>query len=240
MLRYLINFLYPPRCAGCYQRLPINEARRLCSGCIGRIGRLPEPLCAVCGMPIAAASDSGWCGRCAESPPHFSRARAIARYRAGSDEDAQTLPSLIRRHKYGRDQSLARALAECLDPLPFAAGEHDLIMPVPLHHARLRWRGFNQAALIGGAIAHRLDRRLDTHTLLRVRETAPQTGQNMRERRRNIRSAFTVRRPATVANRSVLLIDDVITTGATVDECARILLAAGARRVDVLALARAL
>ena len=239
MLRYLINFLYPPHCAGCDHRLPLAEARRLCCGCIAKVERLPEPLCAVCGMPIAAASASGWCGRCAESPPHFSRARAIARYRAGSDEDTQMLPSLIRRHKYGRDQSLARALAECLHPLPFVAGEHDLIMPIPLHHARLRWRGFNQAALLGTVIARRLDRPLDTHTLLRLRETAPQTGQNMRERRNNIRNAFAVRRPAAVANRTILLIDDVITTGATADECARTLLAAGARRVEVLALARA-
>jgi ComF family protein len=111
---------------------------------------------------------------------------------------------------------------------------------VPLHRARLRWRGFNQAALLGTAIVRRLDRRLDTHSLLRVRETAPQTGQNMRERRRNIHNAFAVRRPAAVANRTVLLIDDEITTGATADECARTLLAAGARRVEVLALARAL
>jgi ComF family protein len=239
MLRYLINFLYPPRRAGCDQRLTINQARRLCDACMGSIERLADPLCAVCGIPIAAASASGWCGRCAESPPHFSRAHAIARYRAGSDEEAQMLPSLIRRHKYGLDQSLSRALAECLDPLPFAAGDHDLIMPVPLHRARLRWRGFNQAALLGSAVARRVGQSLDTHTLVRVRETAPQTGQNMRERRKNIRDAFAVLRPASVANRTVLLIDDVITTGATADECARTLLAAGARRVEVLTLARA-
>lgn len=240
MLRFLINFLYPPHCAGCDRRLPVSEARRLCASCLASVERLPDPLCAVCGMPIVFSSASGWCGRCAESPPHFSRARAIARYRAGSDEDAQMLPSLIRRHKYGLDQSLARALAECLDPLPFAPGEHDLIMPVPLHYARLRWRGFNQAALLGSVIARRLGRPLNSNTLLRVRETTPQTGQNMRERRRNMRNAFTVRRPATVANRTILLIDDVITTGSTADECARTLLAAGARKVEVLTLARAL
>lgn len=239
MLRYLINFLYPPRCAGCEQRLTINHTRRLCDACRAGIERLPDPLCAVCGIPMAAASASGWCGRCAESPPHFSRARAIARYRAGSDEDAQMLPSLIRRHKYGLDQSLSRALAECLDPLPYAPGDHELIMPVPLHRARLRWRGFNQAALLGSAIARQLGQPLDTQTLVRVRETAPQTGQNMRERRKNIHNAFAVARPAKVANRTVLLIDDVITTGATADECARILLAAGARRVEVLTLVRA-
>jgi ComF family protein len=124
--------------------------------------------------------------------------------------------------------------------LPLDGGDYDLIMPVPLHPSRLRWRGFNQAALLGNAVARRLGRPLDAGSLVRVRETDPQTGKNMRERRQNIRDAFAIRRPARIANRRVLLVDDVMTTGATVDECARTLLAAGARRVDVLTLARAL
>lgn len=151
------------------------------------------------------------------------------------------LPALIRRHKYGLDQSLAHALAECLsNPLPLDGSDYDLIMPVPLHRVRLRWRGFNQAALLGDAIARRLKRPFDAGSLIRIRETDPQTGKSMRERRQNIRDAFVIRRPARIANRRVLLVDDVMTTGATVDECARTLLAAGARRVDVLTLARAL
>ncbi|HTT77815.1 MAG TPA: double zinc ribbon domain-containing protein, partial [Candidatus Binataceae bacterium] len=130
MLRYLVNFIYPPRCASCDRRFTPDVRRRLCIGCIGRLEALPEPLCAVCGVPIAAAGGEGegWCGRCTESPPHFGRARAVARYRAGSDEDAQMLPKLIRRHKYGLDQSLAYALAECLgDPLPVEGNDYDLI-----------------------------------------------------------------------------------------------------------------
>ena len=94
------------------------------------------------------------------------------------------LPALIRRHKYGLDQSLSHALAECLsDPLPIDGADYDVIMPVPLHRARLRWRGFNQAALLGNAIARRLERPLDAGSLVRVRETDPQTGKTMRERR---------------------------------------------------------
>ncbi|HEX4209528.1 MAG TPA: ComF family protein [Candidatus Binataceae bacterium] len=242
MLRYLINFIYPPRCAACDCRLPLDGRRRVCPICIGRLEPLPEPLCAVCGVPIAsAAGGEGWCGRCTESPPHFSRARAVARYRAGTDEDAQMLPALIRRHKYGLDQSLTHALAECLgNPLPVEGNDYDLIMPVPLHRARLRWRGFNQAVLLGQVIARQLKCPLDSSSLVRVRETDAQTGKDMRERRKNIRDAFSIRRPARIANRRVLLVDDVMTTGATVDECARTLLAAGARRVDVLTLARAL
>jgi ComF family protein len=241
MLRYLINFLYPPHCAGCERRLPLESRQRVCGSCLASIERLPEPLCAVCGVPLATSGGSGWCGRCAESPPYFGRARAIARYRADADEETQMLPALIRRHKYGLDQSLSHALAECLsDPLPLDGADYDVIMPVPLHLARLRWRGFNQAALLGNAIARRLERPLDAASLVRVRETDPQTGKTMRERRSNIRNAFAIRRPGRIANRRILLVDDVMTTGATVDECARALLEAGARRVDVLTLARAL
>ncbi len=258
MLHYLINFFYPPRCAACDVRLGSGAVRRLCDECFAHIDRMPDALCAVCGIPLEStrhntddahdADGTEWCSNCRVSPPHFSRARAVVRYRhdagnGGDTEDAgraDIVPAIIRRHKYGLDQSLTHALAECLgDELPLGAAAYDLIIPVPLHIGRLRWRGFNQAAMLAVAVARRMDRPLDLRTLVRVRETPPQTRQNRGERIKNLKRAFAVRRPARVASRSVLLIDDVMTTGATADECARTLLAAGARRVDVLTLARA-
>jgi ComF family protein len=150
------------------------------------------------------------------------------------------VPSIIRRHKYGLDQSLSHALTECLgEKLPLGDADYDVIIPVPLHIGRLRWRGFNQAAMLAVSVARRIDRPLDLRTLVRVRETPPQTQRNRDERIKNLKRAFAVRRPARIASRRILLIDDVMTTGATADECARTLLAAGARRVDVLTLARA-
>ncbi len=146
---------------------------------------------------------------------------------------------MIRRHKYGLDQSLGHALAECLsDRIPFAGEDFDVIIPVPLHLARLRWRGFNQAALLAQAVAQRLDRPILATTLLRVVGTPPQTSQDHRQRRRSVHAAFAVKQPLLVANRRILLVDDVMTTGATADECSRMLLRAGARRVDVFTLAR--
>jgi ComF family protein len=258
MLHYLINFFYPPRCAACGVRLGAGAVRRLCDECFSHIDRMPEALCLVCGIPLESTrhnahdeDDAGvteWCSNCRSSPPHFSRARAVVRYRhdageAGDPEEAgrsDVVPAIIRRHKYGLDQSLTHALAECLgDELPVSAADYDVIIPVPLHIGRLRWRGFNQAAMLAVAVARRMDRPLDLLTLVRVRETPPQTRQNRGERIKNLRRAFAVRRPARVASRRILLIDDVMTTGATADECARTLLAAGARRVDVLTLARA-
>jgi ComF family protein len=243
MLRYLVNFLYPPRCSGCNRRIPADSTRRVCHRCVASIEPLHEPLCAVCGIPAGADSpDDEWCRACAASPPHFTRARAITSYRAVDENgEMRPLPAMIRRHKYGPDQSLSRSIAEYLDGrIPFAGKDYDLIIPVPLHSARLRWRGFNQAALLADAVARRLACPTNFSTLARVVATIPQTSQSHGERRLNVRSAFAVRRPQAVANRRVLLVDDVMTTGATVDECSRILLRAGARRVDVFTLARAL
>jgi ComF family protein len=241
MLRYLLNFFYPPQCFACSRRLPVDASRCVCGECAAMVDPLPEPYCDVCGIPIAAeASDGGgWCPECMVSPPHFIRARAITSYRS-LDGEIQPIPSMIRRHKYGPNQSLSRALAEYLDGrIPFAAEDYDLVIPVPLHSRRLRWRGFNQAALLAVAVARRLDKRVDFATLTRVVGTAPQTFQDRRQRRQNMRAAFAVKRPQAVANRRVLLVDDVMTTGATADECSRTLLRAGARRVDVFTLARA-
>jgi ComF family protein len=243
MLRYLVNFIYPPRCAACEARLDLGTLARVCERCIALIERVPEPICQVCGVPLQHpdSARSYWCRTCAQSRPYFGRARAVARYRPGISEDGQVVPSIIRRHKYGRDQSLSRALAQCLgETLPLNGDDYDLVIPVPLHRRRLRWRGFNQAALMGVAVAGRIGCTLDVATLTRTRDTPPQTSQDSGQRRQNVRGAFAVTRPHRIANRSLLLVDDVMTTGATLNECARTLLAAGARRVDVLTLARAI
>jgi ComF family protein len=240
MLHYLLNFLYPPRCAACDAGLPIDTTRRVCARCLAAVEPPRPPLCLVCGAPLYAGDGDDRCGHCRADPPAFDSARAITRYRSGAD-GSSTVAALLRRHKYGLDQSLGRALAEYLDAAPaLDADAYDVVIPVPLHRTRLRWRGFNQAALLGVALARRLNCSLDVATLARVRPTPPQTARDRAQRTRNVRDAFAVRRPSRVAGRRVLLVDDVMTTGATADECARVLRAAGARRIDVLTLARVL
>ena len=247
MLHHLLNFLFPQRCAACDASMPIDARRRICAPCLAALEPPRPPLCRVCGASLhtgeVRTGEDERCGHCRTAPPAFDSARAITLYRAGGGDFAGdgsgAVAALLRRHKYGLDQSLGRALAEYLDAAPpIDAGAYDVVIPVPLHRSRLRWRGFNQAALLGAALARRLNCPLDVATLARVRPTPPQTARDRAQRARNVRDAFAVRRPARVAGRRILLVDDVMTTGATADECARVLHAAGARRVDVLTLAR--
>ncbi|HUY27469.1 MAG TPA: ComF family protein [Candidatus Binataceae bacterium] len=241
-LAELIDFLYPPHCAACGVRFAPGTHRRVCPECIARAEALPEPLCAVCGGTVeSVASGASRCARCIANPPHFRRARAVARYRASAEDDPRSLPAMLRRHKYGLDQAAGRALAEYLgDSPPIEAGAVNLIVPVPLHRGRLRWRGFNQAAILGEELSRRLKVPLDATALVRTRATAAQTSGDHDARRRNVRRAFAVARPDRIRARTILLVDDVMTTGATADECARVLLEAGAREVDVFTLARVL
>jgi len=135
-------------------------------------------------------------------------------------------------------KSLGSLLTSFADP-DFSFRPYDRVIPVPLHPSRLRQRGYNQSLLLAREVSQKYLIPLDFTSLRRVRPTPPQTQLSGAERRKNIRGAFAVQNPEPLAKASILLIDDVFTTGATVEECSKILLRAGAKRVDVLTLARA-
>lgn len=232
-----LNVLYPAACCGCGHATPRPE---FCPRCQGRIETPIPPLCSTCGVPFGTAGDTDHlCSGCLARRPRFGRARACAIYDA-ADTSEHPLKMALQRYKYNRDVSLARPLGELFAnraPLPAAA--YDALMPVPLHVTRLRWRGFNQAQLLARPLAETAGVPLDAFSLLRVRPTRPQVELNEAERRHNVARAFVVSRPRQVEGRRILLVDDVYTTGATVQECSRALLHAGAESVDVLVLARA-
>jgi ComF family protein len=235
--REVLAFLLPLRCAGCGVLMPAQMPRRLCPACRASLRPVAEPMCRTCGLPLD--DGGGLCRRCASIPPSFCQARALFSYRAAA-ESPDVLGSIIRRHKYGPDQALGAVLAGLLDErLPLDPG-YDVAMPVPLHRIRLARRGFNQSALLAAAVTRKLRCRLDVTTLVRVIATPPQTAQDLESRRSNVHNAFAVRYPERVADLKVLLVDDVMTTGATVNECARVLRQAGARAVDVFTIARAI
>ena len=232
-LGWALDFVFPPRCPACANR---TAHVALCALCTAAIAPAASPLCPRCGESFPGSGPDHHCSRCLRRAPHFGRARACALY---SDERRSPLIEVLHRFKYGRDVTLAPVLGAFLAehcPLP---DEYDVIVPVPLDLARLRWRGFNQAAALAGVLAKRRGRPLRRMALSRCRATPPQVGLGEEERRRNIAGAFAVHDRAAVRGRTILLVDDVMTTGATVDECARTLRRAGARLVDVAVLARA-
>lgn len=216
----------------------------LCHGCLTGFRPVRSPLCTMCGIMFRSREDNDHlCGNCIRQPKKFYRARAVGLYTPGFIE-------LVHKFKYaGRTQ-----LAMPFGILMLAAylrnwkpDDIDLIIPVPLHRKRLRQRGFNQAFLLvsnWGRIAGEMNLRLagvatEKKALVRKRHTAPQTGLGRADRKRNIKKAFGIAEPAKINNKRLLLVDDVYTTGATVNECAGVLLKNGAERVDVLTLARA-
>ena len=240
----LLDAVLPPQCLGC--AAIVDAPGRLCAACWGALAWIAAPFCARCGVPFAFDASAGaparavTCGACLAAPPHFDRARAVLVYDDAAKGLVLGFKHADRLHgapAYG--QWLARAAAELLD-------DADLIAPVPLHWRRLAWRRYNQAALLAQALAraaaapHPATRRLVPDLLRRRRATPSQGHLSRHERARNVARAFQVSRHYMdrVAGARVLLVDDVLTTGATVGACAQALRAAGAARVDVVTLAR--
>jgi ComF family protein len=185
----------------------------------------------------AAEGPEPLCAPCRDQPPAFDMARAAFAYQGSLREVVQCL-------KYRGKTQLARPLARLMHGVYrsfWRSAPVDLILPVPLHRRRLRERGFNQSLLLIRRWPWSADEPrvpVECGVLVRTRATAPQAGLDRSGRCSNISGAFAVRNPARVAGRRLLVVDDVITTGATVGECARVLKESGAARVDVLALAR--
>ncbi len=198
------------------------------------------PICPQCGWPFPSAraleaSPTHLCMRCRTSRIHFAVARAATLY----EEGGPAREAILAFKHTGRD-TLGRHLAELMAERSGAImeeGPWDVLVPVPLHPRRQRARGFNQATFLANRLGRRTGLPVAPRALRRVRETPPQSG-DPKDRRRNVRDAFAVARPEQVADRTVLLVDDVLTTGATTNECARALRRAGARRVGVYTLAR--
>lgn len=233
-MRRLLEFLLPQFCRACERRIGDNG---LCPECAGRARPLSSPMCPVCGVAYPGEGADHLCSLCLRDRPWFDRARACTVY--GEDpEHPSPIAVALHHYKYGRDVTLAPSLGEFLAARRPLAVDHDAILPVPLHLDRLRWRGFNQALLLARPLARQARVELSPRALERCRPTAPQVGLGESDRRSNLRGAFRVRPGFDARGRAFLLVDDVMTTGATLNECARVLRRAGAARVDALVLAR--
>lgn len=239
---WVVDWLYPPRCRACGLRIRGRDAECFCSVCWPKIQLVSHPLCNLCGRPFPdAGGDDHTCGACLARAPQFAAARAWACY-PREELDEHPLRQVVQKFKYGKKVSLGKPLGRlmargCREFLTEC--QADLIVPVPLHPKRLRWRGFNQSLMLARPISRAYNIPTDPFVLRRSRETAPQTQLAEDERRRNVRGAFTLDPGRSVEGKNILLVDDVYTSGATVNECSRILKRNGAKRVSVATLARA-
>ncbi len=231
----MLDLLLPPACIACDR--PVDAPGLLCAACFRATGFITEPCCEVCGVPFDAGPQGGTearCLACRLAPPAFACARAALRYDAGARR-------LILPFKHGDRVELARALA----PMMARAGaallaRADLLVPVPLHRWRLLRRRYNQAAVLALALARISGVPALPDALARTRRTVSLGGKGATARQAEVEGVFAVRssRRLRIEGRRILLIDDVMASGATASACARALTEVGAARVDVLAAAR--
>ncbi len=232
-LRAALTLLYPPHCAVCHA--DTAPGVHLCRGCASEAEPILAPRCERCSQPFFGAfTDAFTCSNCEDRKLHFNC--AVAPYRS-----RKVVREFIHRFKYNRHYYLRHQLT---DWMASGLGDERLtrqtidgFVPVPLHPARQRDREFNQADVLAALLARRTGTPL-TRCLQRTRYTTTQTQLDREERMENLRGAFRVRHTAEVTGRHLVLIDDVFTTGSTVDECSRVLREAGAASVRVLTVAR--
>lgn len=221
-----MDWLYPPRCCNCDRRGFV-----LCDECFTKVERLNGKLCYKCGYPIY--SRSHFCEDCRLETPLYTQMRSWTSHTGAAQKAIHEL-------KYKRNLAMGKILAQPLTEIVKKSGwQIDLVVPIPLSRSRLRTRGYNQAALISRHLAASLNIQHSSNTVKRIRNTSTQIDMDVNKRFTNLLDAFYAN-PATLKKRNILVIDDVITTGATMQNCTKALLKAGAENIYCLSVARAI
>ncbi|HDD35669.1 MAG TPA: ComF family protein [Candidatus Desulfofervidus auxilii] len=231
----LIDYFLPHLCPGCGKK--VNRKEPFCAECRLSLRYITPPFCPICGKPFIIGSFSHVCGDCLENKPFFSALRAIFVYN-------DPIKKAIIQFKFQHNTALAPFfIKEILLHLKdfIESIKPDLILSVPLHIKRLRERGFNQSSLLAKGLAKAINVPYKQKILKKNKHTLPQVGLSLNERKKNVRGSFIIRKPEYIEyikEKSILLLDDVCTTGSTVNECAKVLIKAGAKAVWVITLAR--
>lgn len=236
LAKLLELLLFPSFCRLCRDILDEPGEKVVCRDCLAKLAPRNGPSCPRCGRFTESPGADDLCARCLEKAPAFSLHRSCGAY-------GGMLKDVILLFKYRKYAPLSRPLARyaeaCLaSETPLWEGA-DFIVPVPLHRARRRERGFNQARLLARELAKLRGMKVLGGCLVKARNVPPQAGLRAAEREKNVRSAYDVKRPARVRGKTLVVIDDVTTTGATLRECARVLVEAGAKEVRAITLAQA-
>lgn len=234
MLQALLDLCFPRNCAGCGVPDP-DASSHLCWNCISDFSVIQPPFCEQCGNPVAGKVEHAYrCAHCAQMNPDFHIARSCVRY-DGAVRDM--ILSLKYHSALWLVHDMLPLLEACCESF-LAIHEIDLVMPIPLHPVKKRDRGYNQASVLGKPLAAKLGIPWEPRCLQRIRQTGTQTRLTARQRITNVKGAFKVRWPQWLEGKNILIIDDVMTTGATVSEAARELRKSGAGSVAVLTVAR--
>lgn len=234
LLGAIQDLLFPPLCSGCSRRLDHPRPPLFCADCRSHLVFIGSPLCPCCGTPYATGADH-LCGTCLQNGYDFDLARSLLLYQSPTAE-------LILRLKYSGQLSGLRTLgtlaagSACLAAL----APPDYIVPVPLHAQRLRQRGYNQATLLAQSCFPQWQNRIRLNVLIRKRLATPQSQLTGKERRCNLKNVFSLSPGVVLEGKTILLVDDVLTTGSTVNECAKVLRRGGAKRIEVFTVARSL
>jgi ComF family protein len=224
---WVLDFALPPRCAGC--GIIVAQVHSFCPDCWRKIEFLGDSGCSSCGLPLQSTEQTT-CAVCLASKPRIERKRAAVAY-----DDLSR--GLAIRLKYGRKVAIARTMAHYMAPL-VTANPGAILVPVPLHRTRLWARGFNQSALVASELSKRTGIASNPLLLRRTRRTPALKGMSPLQRRKTLAGAFRVLDKSAAAGRTVILIDDVLTTGSTAEACARVLKRAGAARIELVSWAR--
>ena len=237
LLSNLLDIIYPPRCYVCSEFLDYHPPDRgdICDVCFSGFKKLTHPFCSICCEPFKSNEEEDHlCEKCLRKRPYYDELRAPYLYE-------EALMDAIQLIKYSGKSYIIKSLGPILGEFAkiWINNRNDMIIiPVPLHRKKIKERGFNQSALLVKTISPILEIETDFFTLIRTRYTKSQAGLNLDERRKNVKGAFEVRGDKNIKGKSVILVDDVATTGNTLNECARILKKAGAEKVLGLTLAR--
>lgn len=232
LARKIVDFALPPRCPGC--GAITGDLHNFCLNCWQSLSFLGEPCCDRCGLPFEYESpDRAECGACLADPPAFDRLRAAVAY-------GEVARKVVLKLKYGGRPAVAETLGHFMARHLGGAEGSALLMPVPLHRWRIWKRGYNQSALIVQALARRTGLPVELDLLRRVKATPPLKGMGRRERALAVRGAFGLApgAKARLQGKAVVLVDDVYTSGATANACARLLKRSGAVRMDIICWAR--
>ncbi len=226
MINRLLRTFFPESCPVCKKPSTDHTTAPICPDCWQKIQPYRGHICLRCGKPLA--SDLTACGDCFTHEPAFKSARSFGIYEG-------SLKTAVHIYKYHRIKRLARPLSHIL--LKTTLPPVDTIIPVALHKNRLKQKEFNQSALIAKHLAKALGIPLSVDCLIKIRDTIPQVGLSAKERKKNIRDAFKIKRRNLIEGKNIMLVDDVYTTGATARECSGVLRKAGAKDIYVITLA---